>query len=422
MSTQISDGPSDQPRRSLLKRFSPAATAVSAAAASGIPPALAATDDSVVPFRAEFTASAISDLKNRLGRSRMPEKEPVSDWSQGAPLFNVSALLDYWRGKYDMRRLEMRLNSHPQFRTTIEGLGIHFIHVKSKHPQATPLILTHGWPGSVVEFLKVIGPLTDPTAFGGTADQAFHLVIPSLPGFGYSDKPSSRGWGLPKIARAWGVLMQRLGYDNYLAQGGDFGAGVATWMAKLHVRGLAGVHLNLPILFPPPIEGVPSDEEKASIAQLVAYGTDKNGYAHLQMTRPQTVGYSLADSPIGQAAWIYEKLGAWSDSNHRPEDVFSMDEMLDNVMMYWMTDTAASSARIYVESFATDFSPQKLDLPVAVSVFPGELYRPLRVWGERLYSQLVYWAEAKRGGHFAAFEQPQVFAAELRAALPTLRR
>lgn len=379
------------------------------------------TDEALTPFRVHFDAAALTDLHRRLDRARLPEKETVADWSQGAPRANVAALLRHWRRDYDMHRLERRLNALPQFRTRIDGLGIHFIHVRSRHPQATPLILTHGWPGSVVEFLDVIGPLTDPTAHGGTADQAFHVVIPSMPGFGFSDKPAVRGWGLPRIARAWGVLMGRLGYPSYLAQGGDFGAGVATWMAKQYVPGLAGIHLNLPLLFPPPVEGTPGDEEKASIAQLIAYGVDKSGYAKLQETRPQTLGYALADSPLGQAAWIYEKLGEWSDSGHQPESVFTRDQMLDNVMLYWMTDTAASSARLYVESFSTDFSPQKLDLPVAVSVFPGELYRPLRLWGERMYSKLVYWHEAPRGGHFAAFEQPRHFVDELRAALPALR-
>jgi pimeloyl-ACP methyl ester carboxylesterase len=384
-------------------------------------PSVPAAGDGITSFRVEVDPSEITRLRQRLRLTRWPDKETVTDWSQGAPLANVQALVGHWRDEYDMGRLATRLNALPQFRTRIDGLGIHFIHVRSRHANATPIILTHGWPGSVVEFLKVIGPLTDPTAHGGHAEDAFHVVIPSLPGYGFSDKPTTKGWGLPRIARAWGTLMGRLGYDRYLAQGGDWGAGVTTWMAKQHVPGLAGVHLNLPILFPPPIEGTPTPEEQASIAQLVAFGNDGSGYAKLQGTRPQTIGYALADSPAGQAAWIYEKFGTWTDSHMQPETVLSRDEMLDNIMLYWLTDTGASSARLYAESFTTDFTPQKLDLPVAVSVFPGELYRPLKIWGERMYSKLVYWNEAPRGGHFAAFEQPTIFVDELRKAAAQLR-
>ena len=376
---------------------------------------------SITPFRANILPNAVADLHQRLNRTRVAEKETVNDWSQGAPLSNVHALVDYWSKGYDMQRLAKRLNQYSQFHTAIDGLGIHFIHVKSTHADAMPLILSHGWPGSVVEFLDVIGPLTAPTAHGGSADDAFHVVIPSLPGFGYSEKPKGKEWGLPRIARAWGMLMKRLGYDWYAAQGGDWGAGVATWMAKEHVPGLAGVHLNLPILFPPPLQGDLNDEEKGSLAQLIAYSVDKAGYAKLHSTRPQTFGYALADSPVGQASWIYEKFGEWSDSNHRPEKVLSMDRMLDNIMMYWMTDTGASSARLYSESFLTDFSPQKLDLPVAVSVFPGELFRAPRIWGDRMYSNIICWGEASRGGHFAAFEQPEIFTEEVRKGLRPLR-
>jgi epoxide hydrolase len=337
------------------------------------------------------------------------------------PLANMKALAAYWRSGYDLRRLERRLNAVPQYRTRIDGLGIHFLHVRSKHANALPLILTHGWPGSVIEFLKVVGPLTDPTAHGGGAEDAFHIVVPSLPGFGFSDKPTERGWGLPRIARAWAVLMKRLGYASYVAQGGDWGAGVTTWMAKQHVEGLKAVHLNLPILFPPPLEGKPSPEEKAALGKLIAYGETGSAYARLQGTRPQTIGYSLSDSPVGQAAWIYEKLAQWSDPNDGPEHELTRDEILDNIMLYWLPNTGASSARLYFESFAADFSTQKLDIPVAVSVFPGELYRPLKVWGERAYSKLYYWNEVARGGHFAAFEQPEIFVAELRKSLAHFR-
>ena len=380
-----------------------------------LPPAT----DAVADFKLTIPAGAIDDLKTRLAMTRWPDKETVGDWSQGVPLEKMKALADYWRSTYDMHRLEQRLNAFPQFRTQIDGLGIHFLHLRSKHPNALPIIITHGWPGSVVEFLKIIGPLTDPTAHGGTPEDAFHVVVPSLPGFGFSDKPAERGWGLPRIAKAWAVLMRRLGYASYVAQGGDWGAGVTTWMAKQHVEGLKAVHLNLPILFPPPIEGEPSPEEKAALAKLVAFGDSGSAYARIQGTRPQTIGYSLSDSPVGQAAWIYEKLAQWSDPNDAPE--LSRDEILDNIMLYWLSNSGASSARLYFESFATDFSRQQLDIPVGVSVFPGELYRPLRIWGERTYSKLFYWNEVARGGHFAAFEQPEIFVAELRKSFAQFR-
>jgi len=380
-----------------------------------LPPAT----DAVSEFKLSIPAGALDGLKTRLAMTRWPNKETVGDWSQGVPLEKMKALADYWRTTYDMRRLEQRLNAVPQFRTQIDGLGIHFLHVKSKHSNALPIIMTHGWPGSVVEFLKVLGPLTDPTAHGGKAEDAFHVVAPSLPGYGFSDKPTARGWGIPHIAKAWAELMNRLGYASYVAQGGDWGAGVTTWMAKQHVEGLKAIHLNLPILFPPPLEGQPNAEEKAALAGLTAFGDSGSGYARIQGTRPQTLGYSLADSPVGQAAWIYEKLSQWSDPKDAPG--LTNDEMLDNIMLYWLTNTGASSARLYFESFATDFSRQQLDMPVAVSVFPGETFQPPKVWGERTYSKLVYWNVVAQGGHFAAFEQPDLFVAELRKSLVQFR-
>jgi len=386
-------------------------------AAITVPPA----SEALAKFRMAVPAAALDDLRTRLAATRWPEKETVDDWSEGVPLAKMKALTEYWRSGYDMRRLERRLNAVPQYRTKIDGLGIHFLHVPSKHPNALPIILTHGWPGSVIEFLKVIGPLTDPTANGGKADDAFHVVVPSLPGYGFSDKPAERGWGLPRIAKAWAVLMTRLGYASYVAQGGDWGAGVTTWMAKQHVEGLKAVHLNLPILFPPPIEGEPSPEEKAALAKLAAFGNSGSAYARLQSTRPQTIGYSLSDSPVGQAAWIYEKLAQWSDPDDGPGHELTRDEILDNIMLYWLSNAGASSARLYFESFATDFSRQQLDIPVGVSVFPGELYRPLKIWGERTYSKLLYWNEVARGGHFAAFEQPEIFVGELRKYFAQLR-
>jgi len=381
-----------------------------------------ATED-VTPFKVHVPQAALNDLKNRLANARWPDKEPVADWSQGVPLDKAQALAEYWRTRYNWRRVESTLNGLPQFRAQIDGLGIHFIHVRSKHESALPVILTHGWPGSVLEFLQVIEPLVDPTAHGGKADEAFHVVIPSLPGFGFSDKPTTPGWRLPRIAEAWHVLMQRLGYRRYVAQGGDWGAGVSSWMAKQRPPGLAAIHLNLPILFPPPPPpaGGYTAEEQAVLAELGKYASDGAGYAAIQGTRPQTLGYGLADSPIGQAMWIYEKLQAWSDNRGEPAEAISVHRMLDDITLYWLTDTAASSARLYYESFAKDFARMPLDLPVAVSIFKGDFFKPPKVWGERTYSRLFYWNEVPKGGHFAALEQPELFVAELRKSFGQFR-
>ena len=392
---------------------------VNSASSVALPPA---TPD-VGPFEIHVPEAVLQDLKRRLGDTRWPDKETVTGWSQGVPLAKAQALVEYWRTQYDWRRVEGVLNSLPQFRTEIDGLGIHFIHVRSKHDNALPIILTHGWPGSVVEFLQVIGPLVDPTSHGGTAQDAFHVVIPSLPGFGFSDKPTESGWRLPRIANAWAQLMKRLGYSRYAAQGGDWGAGVSSWMAKQEPSGLVAVHLNLPILFPPPppAPGGYTAEEKAAIAQLERYATDASGYASIQATRPQTLGYGLADSPVGQAMWIYEKFQGWTDNKGDPAEAVSIDHMLDDITLYWLTDTAASSARTYYESFRTDFFRMPLKLPVAVSIFKGDMFTPPKVWGDRTYSNLFYWSEVPKGGHFAAFEQPGLFVAELRKAFRQVR-
>jgi len=381
-----------------------------------------ATKD-VAPFKVHVPQAALDDLKKRLANARWPNEESVTDWSQGVPLAKAQALVEYWRTRYDWRRVESTLNGLPQFRTQIDGLGIYFIHVRSKHENALPIILTHGWPGSIIEFLQVIGPLTDPTAHGGKADEAFHVVIPSLPGFGFSDKPTQVGSGLPRIANAWAVLMARLGYSHYVAQGGDWGAGVTSWMAKQRVSGLTAVHLHLPILFPPPPPqpGGYTAAEQPALAQLVKYGSDGSGYASIQGTRPQTLGYGLANSPIGQAMWIYEKFQAWSDNKGDPSEAISVDRMLDDISLYWLTDTATSSARLYYESFAKDFVRMTLDMPVAVSIFKGDLFVPPKPWGDRTYSKLFYWNEVPEGGHFPAFEQPELFVAELRKSFAQVR-
>jgi len=385
--------------------------------------ALPTNTKEVTPFKVHVPQAALDDLKKRLANTRWPDKEPVSDWSQGVPLAQAQELTQYWRTRYDWRRVESSLNALPQFRTQIDGLGIYFIHVRSKHENALPIILTHGWPGSVLEFLQVIGPLADPTAYGGTADEAFHVVIPSLPGFGFSDKPTEPGWRLPRIASAWAALMARLGYSRYVAQGGDWGAGVTSWMAKQQPAGLAAIHLNLPILFPPPPArpGGYTAEEQAALAALAKYGSDRFGYAAIQGTRPQTLGYGLADSPVGQAMWIYEKFQAWSDNKGDPAEAISVDRMLDDITLYWLTDAAASSARLYYESFTNDFVRMPLELPVAVSIFKADLFTQPKVWGDETYSKLFYWNEVPKGGHFAALEQPELFVAELRKSFAQVR-
>jgi len=385
--------------------------------------ALPAATKDVTPFKVHVPQAALDDLKKRLANARWPDKEPVTDWSQGVPLAKAQALVEYWRTRYDWRRAESSLNALPQFRTQIDGLGIYFIHVRSKHENALPIVLTHGWPGSVLEFLEVIGPLVDPTAHGGKADDAFHVVVPSLPGFGFSDRPAEPGWRLPRIANAWAALMGRLGYSHYVAQGGDWGAGVSSWMAKQQPSGLAAIHLNLPILFPPPPPppGGYTAEEQAALAQLSKYATDRFGYAAIQGTRPQTLGYGLADSPVGQAMWIYEKFQAWSDNKGDPAEAITVDHMLDDISLYWLTDTAASSARLYYESFGKDFVRMPLELPVAVSIFKGDIFAPPKVWGEETYSKLFYWNEVPKGGHFAALEQPDLFVTELRKCFAQVR-
>jgi pimeloyl-ACP methyl ester carboxylesterase len=380
-------------------------------------------EDQVVPIRLHVPDTALNLLRERVAETRLPERQTVPGWTQGVPLDELAQLLDYWRDEYDWRQVEHELNNIGQYRTVIDGLGIHFLHVRSRHADALPLLLTHGWPGSVLEFLATIEPLTDPTAHGGTPDQAFHVVIPSLPGYGLSDKPTEPGWGLSRIARAWHTLMNRLGYHRYVAQGGDLGAGVATAMAKQRPDGLAGIHLNLAILFaPPPLTSTVTAEEQRTLDQLTEHGRKGSAYALQQTTRPQTLGYALADSPAGQAAWIYEKIATWTDSNLRPEQVLTRRAILDNITLYWLTNTATSAARLYYESFDTEFVTIELDLPVGVSVFPRELYRAPRIWADRVYRNLYYWNDTiDRGGHFAAWEQPRIFVDELRECFAQLR-
>ena len=377
--------------------------------------------EEIRPYKIHTTDAELEDLKRRLHATRWPDAETVGDWSQGVPLAYVQQVCDYWANKYDWRKTEARLNAQPQFRTEIDGLGIYFLHFRSRHSGATPLILTHGWPGSIIEFQKAIPLLTDPTAHGADASDAFHVVCPALPGYGFSDKPKKNGWGVEKIARAWSDLMHRLGYNWYFAQGGDWGAAVTTSIALQDTEHCHGIHLNMATARPDP-ETMNSltDEEKDGLAALKYYQDWDSGYSKEQSTRPQTVGYGLADSPAGQAAWILEKFWAWTDSKGNPENVLKRDEMLDNIMLYWLPGAAASSARLYWESFGKT-SSDPVRIPVGVSIFPKEIFRVSRRWAEKRYQNLVYWNRLDRGGHFAAFEQPQLYVQEVRACFRKMR-
>ena len=374
----------------------------------------------VTPFQVAIEPRAIEDLRKRLLATRWPASETVDDWSQGVPLTKAKALVDHWAHAYDMGRVQRRLNAYPQFRTEIDGLGIHFLHVRSRNPDALPIIFSHGWPGSVFEFLDLIDPLVDPTAHGGRAEDAFNVVIPSQPGFGFSDKPVDR-WNATRTATAWGVLMKRLGYQRWVAQGGDWGATVTGALGQIKTPGLAAIHLNWQFVFPDPLPAQLSPDEKRAADQATAFHSSEGGYYLEQMTRPQNVGYALTDSPVGQATWIYEIFNAYTDQREKPLDGLSFDQVLDNISLYWFTDTAASSARIYWDNKGGTLSQGVIETPVAVTVFPKEIYQTPRSWAERDYPNLIYWHEAAHGGHFAAFEQPQIFVDEMRAAFKTVR-
>jgi pimeloyl-ACP methyl ester carboxylesterase len=375
----------------------------------------------VRPFPVAISDAEIEDLKLRLARTRWPNPETVADWSQGVRLQKAKSLIEYGEREYDWRRFERELNRFPQFLTAIDGLDIHFIHVRSKNPNAMPLILTHGWPGSVVEFLKLIGPLTDPVAFGGNVEDSFDVVIPSLPGFGFSGKPAETGWNVSRIATAWVELMKRLGYKKWAAQGGDWGGVVTTALGAMRPEGLLGVHLNTQYAFPAKIPDDLSPEERHAVDTLALYTDELGGSNHLQGMKPETVGFALADSPAGQAAWIYEKFQSKTDNDGLAEDALSTDDMLDAISLYWYTNSAASSVRIYWENRSGSFAGPKLTLPVAVTVFPRDIPRLPRSWIEDTYSNLIHYGEADKGGHFAAFEQPEILVDEIRTGLRTLR-
>jgi pimeloyl-ACP methyl ester carboxylesterase len=417
---------------------------LAAVGASGLLPAKtrAATEDKTIrPFRINISEEQLVDLRRRIKATRWPDRETVVDQSQGVQLTKIQELVRYWGADYDWRKVEAQLNALPQFMTEIEGLDIHFIHVRSRHKNALPVIITHGWPGSIIEQLKIIGPLTDPTAHGGSAEDAFDVVIPSVPGYGFSGKPTSTGWDPDHIARVWVELMKRLGYARYVAQGGDWGAPISSAMARQAPAGLLGVHLNLPATVPPEVAAVLpvggpapaglSEKERAVFDALIAYAKKGNSAYFVMMTaRPQTIGYGVTDSPVGLAAWILVHPGfvQWTYGAD-PEKSPTKDDVLDDITLYWLTNSATSAGRLYWENGARgsviSAGAQKtaeISLPVAITVFPDDVYRPPETWARRAYRNLIYFHEVDKGGHFAAWEQPELFSAELRAAFRSLRQ
>jgi pimeloyl-ACP methyl ester carboxylesterase len=382
----------------------------------------------VTDFRIEVAEAELERLRARLRHTRWPERETVEDWSQGVPLAYLRELCRYWADGYDWRATERRLNALPQFRTEIDGIGIHFVEVRSPDAEALPLLITHGWPGSIVEFLKVLGPLTDPASHGGSAADAFHVVCPSLPGYGFSDRPARPGWGVGRIAAAWTVLMARLGYERYGAQGSDWGTSISASLGQQDPDHVAGIHLTPPLAPPDPATFDDlTEREQAALASLEHSAEWDSGYSREHATRPQTIGYALVDSPAALCAWIIEKFWAWTDCDGRLENVLTRDELLDNLMLYWLPGTGASSARLYWESsslvneWISGPTSDTVSVPTGCSIFPKELQRPSRRWAEKRFLDIRYWSEPSRGGHFAAFEQPELFVDEVRAFFRLVR-
>jgi len=398
-------------------------------------PSAAAEDTTIHPFRVDIPDEALDDLRRRIAATRWPHKELVTDRSQGVQLATIQELARWWATDHDWRKTEARLNALPQFTTKIDGLDLHFIHVRSPHADALPLIMTHGWPGSVIELLETVGPLTDPTAHGGSATDAFDLVLPSLPGYGFSGEPAEVGWNPGRTARAWAELMRRLGYARYVAQGGDVGAVVTDAMGRQAPQGLLGIHTNLLVTMlagggPPPTD--PSEEERAALDAIATFRTSGSGYFLEQATRPQTIGYALLDSPVALAAWMldhdtdsYDKISR-AVLDGKPSGNLTRDHIVDNITLYWLTGTGASAARAYWESgraaaLAAGQAPPEVSIPAGFTVFPGEIFRAPRSWVEKAYPNLTYFGEVDEGGHFAAWEEPELFSTEIRAAFRSLR-
>lgn len=375
------------------------------------------------PFQIAVPDADLEDLRERLRRTRWPDAEPVDDWSQGVPLAYLQELCAWWAEEWDWRDVEARLNAHEQRIATVDGLDVHLLHVRSPEPGARPLVMTHGWPGSVLEFLDVLGPLTDPVAHGGRAEDAFEVVCPSLPGYGFSARPAEPGWGVERIAAAWTAIMRGLGHDRFLVQGGDWGSFVAHALARNHPDACLGVHLNLGIAGRRALKelGEPTDEEREQAARIAHYAAQENGYAQQQSTKPQTLGYALTDSPAGQCAWIVEKFRTWTDCDGHPENAVPRRVLLDNVGLYWLTATAASSARLYWESFREAGRSVPLEVPVGYSVFPHDITAFSERWARTSYPDLRHYGRLERGGHFAALEQPGLFVDEVRAAFDAMR-
>jgi epoxide hydrolase len=405
-------------------KLSAAAGLLLAAGTLGGNSAFGQENEEVAPFTYHAPQSALDDLKQQLAQTRWPERETTNDWAEGVPLEKMHALVDYWQTGYDWRRCEKDLNRFPQFRTKIDGLGVHFIHVRSKNPKALPIILTHGWPSTILLFRDVIEPLTNPTAHGGKAEDAFDVIIPSLPGFAFSDKPAERGWNANRTAQAWGTLMSRLGYKRYVAQGGDWGAFVTTAMAQQRTPGLVAIHLNFPQVIPDDPPDKLSPDQQRAMEVLNRFRSDGSGYLTMQATRPQTIGYALMDSPAGQATWIYDIYNAATGNLGDPEKAINRDKILDEITLYWLTGTAASSARFYYEQRALlgkSKNPGRVDLPIGVSLFPHDLPAP-RSWAKEVYPNLFYWHELDQGGHFASLEKPDLFVEELRTCFRKVRQ
>ncbi|WP_312061753.1 epoxide hydrolase family protein [Pantoea septica] len=394
-------------------------------------------DNDVHPFKIAIPESELADLRYRLIRTRWPDKETVADSSQGLQLEKLKSLVSYWSSGYDWRKIENHLNNLPQFVTKIDGLRVHFIHVRSRHSRAMPVILTHGWPGSVLEFMKVIQPLTNPTQHGGSADDAFDVIIPSIPGYGFSERPTNTGWDPARVAGMWDTLMKRLGYTRYVSQGGDHGSVISNALGRQAPQGLLGIHLTMPAAVPGELftainEGLASPvslsaDEQQAFDKLSLFFTRNAAYGAMMVTRPQTIGYALNDSPAGMAAWSYDKIAQWTDSNGDPERVLTRDEILDDLSLYWLTNTSASAARFYWENNNNNFSSttQKthdVKVPVAITVFPGEIYQAPHSWAETAFPTLSYFSRVNKGGHFAAWEQPELFSSELRKAFRPLRQ